>query len=250
MCECLTATDPKIYPSRLRVPRAGSRLFGTMFRRLNRIYAHAYWCHNDVFWQNENVHHPYEFMVAVNKEYALVEATEMLLDLRNHQVPQDYIEYEQIPASKIDWTPVDEHLYWIEQANKSLKNETAKSLLHAGQPRSGSITPTARNLPAPVTTAICTTTHVVSTNEPSYESSAVTGTAIASVRDREVVVEGVSPQATDSPHPRMLTRAELAAEILMAKLGIVSDKDEIDDDGDVSDTDSVVTVVPRTRRVA
>ncbi|KAJ6100128.1 hypothetical protein N7467_001663 [Penicillium canescens] len=74
-----TLTSPKYFPSRLTLgnenaggPQASMRHLTNVFRRLYRIFAHAWFQHRDVFWQVEGHDGLYVFFKTVCDMYGLI----------------------------------------------------------------------------------------------------------------------------------------------------------------------------------
>lgn len=72
-------TSPKYFPSRLTLgseagggPQASMRHLTNIFRRLYRIFAHAWFLHRDVFWQVEGREGLYVFFKTVCDMYSLI----------------------------------------------------------------------------------------------------------------------------------------------------------------------------------
>ncbi|KAJ5123949.1 uncharacterized protein N7515_007774 [Penicillium bovifimosum] len=75
-----TLTSPKYFPSRLTLgseaaggPQASMRHLTNIFRRLYRIFAHAWFQHRDVFWEVEGHDGLYVFFKAVCDMYGLIQ---------------------------------------------------------------------------------------------------------------------------------------------------------------------------------
>ncbi|KAJ5554858.1 hypothetical protein N7535_007302 [Penicillium sp. DV-2018c] len=75
-----TLTSPKYFPSRLTLgseaaggPQASMRHLTNIFRRLYRIFAHAWFQHRDVFWEVEGHDGLYVFFKAVCDTYNLIQ---------------------------------------------------------------------------------------------------------------------------------------------------------------------------------
>ncbi|KAI1914141.1 hypothetical protein LOZ53_002015 [Ophidiomyces ophidiicola] len=82
-------TSPKLFPSRLTLgteasggPQAGMKHLTNIFRRLYRIFAHAWFQHRDVFWQVEGHDGLYVFFKTVCDMYDL-------LPLDNYTIPPE-----------------------------------------------------------------------------------------------------------------------------------------------------------------
>jgi hypothetical protein len=74
-----TLTSPKYFPSRLTLgsegaggPQASMRHLTNIFRRLYRIFAHAWFQHRDVFWEVEGHDGLYVFFKTVCDSYSLI----------------------------------------------------------------------------------------------------------------------------------------------------------------------------------
>lgn len=74
-----TLTSPKYFPSRLTLgaetaggPQASMRHLTNIFRRLYRIFAHAWYQHRDVFWEVEGHDGLYVFFKTVCDMYSLI----------------------------------------------------------------------------------------------------------------------------------------------------------------------------------
>ena len=74
-------TDSSNYPSRLNVPADGIFRFKSILRRLNRIYNHAYFAHNEAFWELETRKQSYRFFMTVLK---MIGETDIMIDLENN----------------------------------------------------------------------------------------------------------------------------------------------------------------------
>jgi hypothetical protein len=75
-----TLTSPKYFPSRLTLgsetaggPQASMRHLTNIFRRLYRIFAHAWFQHRDVFWEVEGHDGLYVFFKSVCDTYSLIQ---------------------------------------------------------------------------------------------------------------------------------------------------------------------------------
>ncbi|KAK6521940.1 hypothetical protein TWF281_002515 [Arthrobotrys megalospora] len=86
-----TLCSTKHFPSRLNINANGTKQLSSIFRRLYRIFAHAWFLHRSVFWDVENEHGLYVFFRTVSDKYNLI--------------PEDNL---TIPSAAFDGTAKDE----------------------------------------------------------------------------------------------------------------------------------------------
>ncbi|EPS38787.1 hypothetical protein H072_7457 [Dactylellina haptotyla CBS 200.50] len=67
-----TLCSTKHFPSRLNINANGTKQLSSIFRRLYRIFAHAWFLHRSVFWDVENEHGLYVFFRIVSDKYNLI----------------------------------------------------------------------------------------------------------------------------------------------------------------------------------
>ncbi|KAF3160314.1 hypothetical protein TWF132_009520 [Orbilia oligospora] len=67
-----TLCSTKHFPSRLNINANGTKQLSSIFRRLYRIFAHAWFLHRGVFWDVENEHGLYVFFRTVSDKYNLI----------------------------------------------------------------------------------------------------------------------------------------------------------------------------------
>ncbi|KAF3930813.1 hypothetical protein ABW20_dc0110097 [Dactylellina cionopaga] len=67
-----TLCSTKHFPSRLNINANGTKQLSSIFRRLYRIFAHAWFLHRSVFWDVENEHGLYVFFKTVSDKYSLI----------------------------------------------------------------------------------------------------------------------------------------------------------------------------------
>ncbi|KAF3904292.1 hypothetical protein ABW21_db0200251 [Orbilia brochopaga] len=67
-----TLCSTKHFPSRLNINANGTKQLSSIFRRLYRIFAHAWFLHRSVFWDIENEHGLYVFFRTVSDKYNLI----------------------------------------------------------------------------------------------------------------------------------------------------------------------------------
>ncbi|KAF3941317.1 hypothetical protein ABW19_dt0202536 [Dactylella cylindrospora] len=67
-----TLCSTKHFPSRLNINANGTKQISSIFRRLYRIFAHAWFLHRGVFWDIENEYGLYVFFRTVSDKYNLI----------------------------------------------------------------------------------------------------------------------------------------------------------------------------------
>ncbi|KAK6353241.1 hypothetical protein TWF696_005219 [Orbilia brochopaga] len=67
-----TLCSTKHFPSRLNINANGTKQLSSIFRRLYRIFAHAWFLHRSVFWDIENEYGLYVFFRTVSDKYNLI----------------------------------------------------------------------------------------------------------------------------------------------------------------------------------
>ena len=72
-------TSTKYFPSRLSLHQGSMRHLASIFRRLYRIFAHAWFQHRHVFWEVEGEHGLYLFFKTVSDRYRLIPPDNMML---------------------------------------------------------------------------------------------------------------------------------------------------------------------------
>lgn len=72
-------TSTKYFPSRLSLHQGSVRHLASIFRRLYRIFAHAWFQHRHVFWDVEGEHGLYLFFKTVSDRYHLIPPDNMML---------------------------------------------------------------------------------------------------------------------------------------------------------------------------
>ncbi|KZF25361.1 hypothetical protein L228DRAFT_280605 [Xylona heveae TC161] len=169
-------TSPKHFPSRLTLgsesgggTQQGVRQLTNIFRRLYRIFAHAWFQHRHVFWQVEGNEGLYVFFKTVSDAYNLIPEDNYTIPAEAEHVDQE-LEAEDVRLDQPLQTPVvfsrREHSRQQEpttpekekgkgrKREKDLGTDTAR--LAPGSTTSGGVTPTAttatrRHKPTPST---------------------------------------------------------------------------------------------------
>lgn len=72
-------TSTKYFPSRLSLHQASVKHLASIFRRLYRIFAHAWFQHRHVFWEVEGEHGLYLFFKTVSDRYRLIPQDNLML---------------------------------------------------------------------------------------------------------------------------------------------------------------------------
>ncbi|KAK6496520.1 hypothetical protein TWF481_002535 [Arthrobotrys musiformis] len=101
-----TLCSTKHFPSRLNINANGTKQLSSIFRRLYRIFAHAWFLHRSVFWDVENEHGLYVFFRTVSDKYNLI--------------PEDNL---TIPSAAFDGTAKDDGADFI---RASLENKNSE----------------------------------------------------------------------------------------------------------------------------
>jgi len=94
------------FPSRLSVPAGSVRHFGSIMRRLYRIFAHAYFEHQESFWSVEHESALYKRFMAISEMYDLIPSDLVTLPSDALEAPTEKIKQEDIQAL------TDDH--WVE----------------------------------------------------------------------------------------------------------------------------------------
>ncbi|KAG8845584.1 hypothetical protein FRB96_002337 [Tulasnella sp. 330] len=76
--------SPRPFPSRLQIPAASTRHFGSLARRLSRIFAHAYYHHREAFEQCEAESSLYARFLLMANRFELVPAEFLVLPNTNN----------------------------------------------------------------------------------------------------------------------------------------------------------------------
>ena len=74
-------TSNKYFPSRLTLHPASVKHLASIFRRLYRIFAHAWFQHRHVFWEVEGEHGLYLFFKTVSDRYNLIPQDNLMMPL-------------------------------------------------------------------------------------------------------------------------------------------------------------------------
>ncbi|KAK6331071.1 hypothetical protein TWF718_003259 [Orbilia javanica] len=101
-----TLCSTKHFPSRLNINANGTKQLSSIFRRLYRIFAHAWFLHRSVFWDVENEHGLYVFFRTVSDKYSLI--------------PEDNL---TIPSAAFDGTAKDEGADFIRASLEDKNSE-------------------------------------------------------------------------------------------------------------------------------
>jgi hypothetical protein len=72
-------TSTKYFPSRLSLHQASVKHLASIFRRLYRIFAHAWFQHRHVFWEVEGEYGLYLFFKTVSDRYRLIPQDSLML---------------------------------------------------------------------------------------------------------------------------------------------------------------------------
>jgi hypothetical protein len=72
-------TSTKYFPSRLSLLQTSVKHLASIFRRLYRIFAHAWFLHREVFWEVEGEYGLYLFFKTVSDRYQLIPEDNLLL---------------------------------------------------------------------------------------------------------------------------------------------------------------------------
>ncbi|KAF8243336.1 Mob1/phocein, partial [Wilcoxina mikolae CBS 423.85] len=72
-------TSTKYFPSRLSLHQASVKHLASIFRRLYRIFAHAWFQHSHVFWEVEGEYGLYLFFKTVSDRYRLIPQDNLML---------------------------------------------------------------------------------------------------------------------------------------------------------------------------
>lgn len=145
-------TNPKIFPSRFVVLSEGHdksavlKNLVNVFRRLHRIFAHAWFQHRGVFWSVEAQTGLYAFFKTVCDMYDLLPA-------ENYKLPPEAEGLEPVPSEKEDKKPVVTAIAKppSQQQHETPEQEEERHALHARR------TNTARHSSRPSTGSAVTT---------------------------------------------------------------------------------------------
>ncbi|KAK6341769.1 hypothetical protein TWF730_001265 [Orbilia blumenaviensis] len=104
-----TLCSTKHFPSRLNINANGTKQLSSIFRRLYRIFAHAWFLHRSVFWDVENEHGLYVFFRTVSDKYSLI--------------PEDNL---SIPSDAFDGISKDDESDFVRSGsdNKQLEHDS------------------------------------------------------------------------------------------------------------------------------
>ncbi|KAI1409436.1 Mob1/phocein [Hypoxylon sp. FL1857] len=123
-------TNPKIFPSRFVVLADGHDKTGVLkhlvnvFRRLHRIFAHAWFQHRGVFWSVEAQTGLYAFFKTVCDMYDLLPA-------ENYKLPPEAEGLEPAPSEKEEKKPIVTAIAKPPSQHESAEHEDDRHALHA-----------------------------------------------------------------------------------------------------------------------
>ncbi|KAF7715999.1 Uncharacterized protein PECH_004574 [Penicillium ucsense] len=123
-----TLTSPKYFPSRLTLgaegsggPQASMRHLTNIFRRLYRIFAHAWFQHREVFWTVEGHDGLYVFFKTVCDMYALIPED-------NYTIPQEAEGPDAVQSSVDDVVPDNRRLTILRKSDEGFSSPDAEGL--------------------------------------------------------------------------------------------------------------------------
>ncbi|KAJ5484077.1 hypothetical protein N7539_005873 [Penicillium diatomitis] len=123
-----TLTSPKYFPSRLTLgaegsggPQASMRHLTNIFRRLYRIFAHAWFQHREVFWTVEGHDGLYVFFKTVCDMYALIPED-------NYTIPQEAEGPDAVQSSIDDVAPDNRRLTILRKSDEGFSSPNVEGL--------------------------------------------------------------------------------------------------------------------------
>ncbi|KAG8999447.1 hypothetical protein FRB93_013186 [Tulasnella sp. JGI-2019a] len=89
--------SPRPFPSRLQIPAASTRHFGSLARRLSRIFAHAYHHHREAFEQSEAESSLYARFLLIANKFELVPAEFLFIPGGNNDTNDSSQQHPSVP---------------------------------------------------------------------------------------------------------------------------------------------------------
>ncbi|KAI0014347.1 Mob1/phocein [Xylariaceae sp. FL0662B] len=221
-------TNPKIFPSRFVVMSEGHdkgsvlKNLVNVFRRLHRIFAHAWFQHRGVFWSVEAQTGLYVFFKTVCDMYDLLPA-------ENYKLPPEAEGLEPAPSEKEEKKPtVTAIAKPPSQQNEAPEAEDDRHSLHARRSN------TARHSSRPSTGSAVTTVIEEREDEPSDATNALKGVHISAPEpvaeesevEVPVIVEGEiveNPTSAQAPEVSEASTAQNDIESPSVKVDIQED---------------------------
>ncbi|KAL4807401.1 Mob1/phocein [Aspergillus unguis] len=203
-------TSPKHFPSRLTLGsesggglQAGLRHLTNIFRRLYRIFAHAWFQHREVFWQVEGHDGLYMFFKTVCDLYNLIPADNYTVppeaegdDAHQQQIVQDQPDSRRLTILRKDDEPL---LPPMDQAEPASISTGATTRRHKSSPSMGSrvttISESAEDAEDPPQLPILDTkeSELESSTEPADDATTILVQSPTQSTDSQVTVAEVEP---------------------------------------------------------